>query len=187
MVTEIPWNAQLSEQLEWHWSTHLRPRLEGMTDAEYFWEPVEGAWSVRPAGEGSAPLQVGTGAYRCDFALPEPDPAPVTTIAWRLAHLVVGIFGERAHSHFDGPEITYPGFAYAGSADEALAQLDAGYDRWTRGVRALGEDGLRRACGPAEGPFADHPLSELVLHLNREVIHHGAEIALFRDLHLRLG
>jgi hypothetical protein len=31
------------------------------------------------------------------------------------------------------------------------------------------------------------PLAELVLHINREVIHHGAEIALLRDLYRRVG
>jgi hypothetical protein len=50
------------------------------------------------------------------------------------------------------------------------------------GVRSLGDAGLARPCGPAEGPFAEAPLAALVLHINREVIHHGAEIALLRDL-----
>ena len=44
-------------------------------------------------------------------------------------------------------------------------------------------EGLGRPCGPAEGPFADAPLAALVQHINREVIHHGAEIALLRDLY----
>ena len=43
--------------------------------------------------------------------------------------------------------------------------------------------GLVRPCGPAEGPYADYPLAELVLHINREALHHGAEIALLRDLY----
>jgi hypothetical protein len=30
-----------------------------------------------------------------------------------------------------------------------------------------------------------HPLAALVLRINRETIHHGAEICLLRDLHLR--
>jgi hypothetical protein len=30
-------------------------------------------------------------------------------------------------------------------------------------------------------------MATLVLHINREVIHHGAEISLLRDLYLRLG
>ena len=183
MAIEIPWNTQLNDQLEWHWSNQLRPRLDGLTDEEYFWEPVPGCWNVRPDGTGDAPMRVGTGEFRCDFANPEPDPPPVTTIAWRLAHVIVGIFGERNHSHFGGPEIDYPTFAYAGTADEALRQLDEGYERWVEGVRGLGEDGLQRACGPAEGPFEEHPLSALVLHVNREVLHHGAEISLLRDLY----
>jgi DinB family protein len=181
----VPWNTQLVDQLDWHWTHHLRPRWEGLDDAEYFWEPVEGCWSVRRAGEGDAPVQAGSGEWRCDYAFPEPTPPPVTTIAWRLAHLVVGVFGERCHSHFGGPPISYDDFAYAGTAAEALAQVDEGYERWIQGVRSLGEEGLQRACGPAEGPFAEHPMSELVLHIHREAIHHGAEIALLRDLYLR--
>jgi hypothetical protein len=52
-----------------------------------------------------------------------------------------------------------------------------------RGVRGLGADGLARPCGSAEGPWADHSMAELVLHINREMLHHGAEIALLRDLY----
>jgi hypothetical protein len=182
---DVPWNTQLLDQLDWHWTNHLRPRWDGLSDEEYFWEPVAGCWNVRRAGEGDAPVQAGTGEFRCDYAFPEPDPAPVTTIAWRLAHVIVGVFGERNHSHFGGAPISYDDFAYAGTAAEALEQVDAGFRWWVDGVRALGEDGLRRECGPAEGPYATHPLSELVLHINREVIHHGAEISLLRDLYLR--
>jgi hypothetical protein len=29
-------------------------------------------------------------------AWPDPEPAPVTTIAWQLSHLAVGVFGLRA-------------------------------------------------------------------------------------------
>jgi hypothetical protein len=31
---------------------------------------------------------------------------------------------------------------------------------------------------------ADHSLTELVLHIDREAIHHGAEIACLRDFYL---
>jgi len=33
-MTDVDWNDQLAEQLDWHWRVHLRPRLDGMTDAE---------------------------------------------------------------------------------------------------------------------------------------------------------
>jgi hypothetical protein len=36
--------------------------------------------------------------------------------------------------------------------------------------------------GPAEEGWADHPRGALVLHINREVIHHGAHVAALRDL-----
>jgi hypothetical protein len=49
----------------------------------------------------------------------------------------------------------------------------------------LGTDGLARPCGASEGPYANRPMAALVLHINREVIHHGAEVALLRDLYLR--
>ncbi len=46
-MADVDWNFQLAEQLDWHWREQLRPRLDGMTDAEYRWEPVAGAWNVR--------------------------------------------------------------------------------------------------------------------------------------------
>lgn len=180
----MDWNTHLLDQLTWHWDHHLRPRLAGLTDDEYGWEPVAGCWNIRPDGDpAAAPIAAGTGPSRIDFAMPEPDPAPVTTIAWRIAHLVVGVLGMRNHSHFDGPPISYEDHRYAGTADEALAQLQEHYERWVDGVRALGEDGLARPCGSAEGPFADAPLGALVLHIHREVIHHGSELCLLRDLY----
>jgi hypothetical protein len=181
----IDWNQQLVEQLDTHWQNQLRPRLDGLTDDEYFWEPVAGCWNVRPRGESTAPIAAGSGDYTIDFAMPEPEPAPVTTIAWRLVHVIVGVLGMRVASHFGGPQMDYQTFPYAGTAGEALRQLDEAYAAWIDGVRGLGADGLSRLCGPAEGPYADFSLAALVLHINRETIHHGAEIALLRDLYLR--
>ena len=50
-------------------------------------------------------------------------------------------------------------------------------------MHGLDPAALARPCGPAEGPFAAYPMAALVLHINREVIHHGAEVALLRDLY----
>ena len=177
------WNDQLVDQLDWHWQHSLRPRLDGLTDDEYLWEPVPG-WNVRARGAEVAPMGAGSGELTIDFAFPEPVPAPFTTIAWRLAHVVVGVLAARNAAHFGGPPADYMSWEYAGTADAALAQLDEQYARWIRGVRDLGEGDLERPCGPAEGPFADYPMVALVLHINREVIHHGAEICLLRDLYL---
>ena len=163
------WNPLLLDQLTVHWEHALRPRLAGLTDEEYHWEPVPGAWTVRADG--------------IDFEYPEPQPAPVTTIAWRLGHVVVGVLAMRNASHFGGPPADYATWSYALTADDALAQLDREVAVWRAGVTTLGDEGLLRPCGPAEGPYADQPLAALVLHIHRELIHHGAEICLLRDLY----
>jgi hypothetical protein len=179
----IDWAHQLAEQLDRQWRGRFRPRCEGLTDTEYFWEPVANTWSIRPRGHGRAAIAAGGGDFVIDFADPEPSPAPVTTIAWRLAHLITGVFGSRVGDHFGGPPVDYYAFRYAGTAAGALAQLDEVYAAWLAGVQGLGDAGLARPCGPAEGPFAESPMATLVLHVNREALHHGAEISLLRDLY----
>lgn len=181
----MDWTATLVDQLEWHWQSQLRPRLDDLTDDEYFWEPVPSCWNVRPRGTGTAAVSAGTGDFTIDYEFPTPDPAPVTTIAWRLGHLIVGIFGMRNARHFGGPPMDYENFDYAGTAEAALTQLDETYGTWIGGVRTMTADQLAAPCG--EPGFEQFPCAALVLHINREAIHHGAEIALLRDLHIRLG
>ncbi|WP_280257954.1 DinB family protein [Nocardia wallacei] len=183
-MTDQTWNPLLREQLRWHWSHQLRSRLEGLTDDEYFWEPVPDCWNVRPRGTGTAPVQAGAGAMTIDFAFPPPEPPPFTTIAWRLGHVIVGVLAMRNAAHFGGEPTDYQSFEYAPTAAAALAQLDSEYAAWLAGVESLGDDGLARPCGEAEGPYGDMPLATLVLHINREVIHHLSEVCLLRDLYL---
>lgn len=183
MTANLDWQEMLTEQLDWHWRTQARPRLDGLTDEEYRWEPVAGCWNVRPRGTSTAPMQGGSGEFVCDYAYPAPDPAPVTTIAWRLAHLTVGVFGARAASHFGGAPYDYMSYDYPGTAAAALADLDTTYAAWKAGVTGLDAAGLTEPVGPAEGQWADRPMADLVLHINREAIHHLAEIALLRDLY----
>jgi hypothetical protein len=181
----LDWNGALREQLQFHWESSLRPRLDGLTDAEYLWEPVPGCWSVRPRAEATTHEAAGGGDLVLDYALPEPSPPPVTTIAWRLAHVIRGCLAQRTASHFGGPPADYDTWEYADTAAGALAQLDAAYAAWQAGVETLGQEGLTRPVGPAEGLFAEAPYVDLVLHINRELIHHGAEICLLRDLYAR--
>ena len=164
---------QQADQLDWHWRNQLRPRLDGLTDDEYFWEPVPNCWTLHADGT-------------IDFEFPPPTPAPVTTIAWRLAHLI-DVFGPPTAPHFDGPAADH-GVGYCGTAEGALRQLDEGHDAWIRDVRRLGAAGLARPQGTmSPPPYADAPIAKLILHIHREVIHHGAEICLLRDLYLRNG
>jgi len=180
---EIDWNRALREQWEAHWHRQVRARLAGLTDDEYFWSPVPDAWSVRPRGSSTAPVQVGAGEFTIDYAFPEPVPVPFTTIAWRLGHVIVGGLAARNAAHFGAPAASYDTWAYAGSAAAALDQLEAQLDVWLTGLRGLGEDGLRVPVGAKE-PYPDAPMADLVLHIHRELIHHLSEVCLLRDLYL---
>jgi hypothetical protein len=46
----IDWNDEPVDQLEWHWQHQLRPRLDGLTDDEYFWQPVPDCWTISRRG-----------------------------------------------------------------------------------------------------------------------------------------
>jgi hypothetical protein len=183
----------LIDQVEYHLREFKRPRLDGLTDEEYFFDPSgDGAiWTVHPrTPHGERPptaIQGGSGEMVIDFAVPEPDPAPLTTIAWRLGHVIVGVLAVRSHSHFGGPPADYMSWDYAATADEALAQLDREYARWIEGVRSWDAEDLQLAVGEAEGDFAAYSRATLVAHIHRELIHHLAEIALLRDLWAHRG
>jgi len=178
----MDWNFQLVEQIDRHWTRRLRPRLEGLVDEEYLWEPVP-SWSIRLRGTAVSPAPIGVGEFVRDDAPDDPEPAPFTTIAWRLAHMTVDVLAMRSAGQFGRNPASWESWEYAGSADEALNQLDHEYQTWLAGLRGLGDEGLTRPCGPTENDWADEPVARLILHIHRELIHHGAEVACLRDLY----
>lgn len=169
----MKWKDQLLEQLTFHWDMQIRPRLDGLTDEEYLWEPAPGSWSIRPSEDGTV---------FPDWEFPEPNPPPVTTIAWRMSHVACGCFAMRTSSHFGDGSVGCENFSYAGTAAEGIASLEKHYAEWVSHIRGMDEEALWRPVGPAEGTWAEHPFVGLVLHINREVIHHMAEVSLLRDL-----
>jgi len=176
----------ITGQLDIHWQGLLWPKLAGLTDEEYNWEPVDGCWGLRPTEAG---------LVEYDFTWPPPAEPPVTTIAWRLFHISAGCFAERATRYFP-EQVSRPWtqkiwegpFDYPTDAAGALAFLDEAWTWWRQGLEAGGEAGLWRPLGDAEGniPYMqlgeEDPFVGLVLHIHREVIHHSAEILLLRDL-----
>jgi hypothetical protein len=130
-------------------------------------------------------MSFGTGEFTLDYGPPPHEREPVTTIAWRLGHLIV-VFASTNGEHFGRPATRESTFRYPGTAREALQQLDDKYQHWVQGVGSLGTAGLAQPQGypPA---FAHTPLAKKMLYETVEVIHHGAEICLLRDLYLRNG
>jgi hypothetical protein len=175
----VDWTNELLGQFDLQWNLAHGPSLETLTDGEYLWEPVPGCWSIRPAGPG------GRGEFEQTW--PDPDPAPVTTIAWRLSHLAVGVFGLRVSHHFGDGSLTHENAERPLTAKEGVAYFAEQALRWRSHIERLGADGLARPCGPAEGPSAESSMAELVLHVNREALHHLAEVSLLRDLYRATG
>jgi hypothetical protein len=167
--------AGLVQLSEYSWS-RTWARVDGLTDEEYLWEPVPGCWTIRRGGDG---------VFHPDWAAA--DPPPFTNIAWRMCHLI-RCYGERrnrvwlglpAEGGSDRFEVTAP---CPVTAAAALSSLAAAYSEWATVLEMLSEAALDERLGPVAGPFADSDKADFVLHMLDEFIHHGAEIALLRDL-----
>ena len=165
----VNWSRLIIEQAEFHWDVHLWPRLDGLTDEEFFWEPATNSWNVRKGDDGT---------FVADQTWPEPDPAPITTIGWRINHLIDN-YGRRANHYFD----TNVPDHVPGSAADGLAQLELSYRTWIDTVSALDDEQIQAPLGPKGEEYAEDPMAALIVHVAREGIHHGAEICLLRDLY----
>ena len=152
----------------------LDRRLQGLGDTEYLEEPVRGAWTVRRGDDGR---------WTADWADPDPDPAPVTTIAWRLWHLASGALASYLDRSPAGRPLAVTGTTWHGEAAPAVADLAVAAVAFRAAVTALGEEGIWQPLGPAWGGFAEASWADLLVHATDELAHHGAEIALLRDLH----
>jgi hypothetical protein len=122
------------------------------------------------------------GTWTADWADPDPVPAPVTTIAWRLWHLAVDCFDSYSSRLFGKTGTGLSGRTWVSDADTACALLGQAWSVFRTGVAGWGDDLLCRPLGPTWRANADRTNLDLALHAKRELIHHGAEIALLRDL-----
>jgi DinB superfamily len=169
------WPRELFNQFDLQWNLTHGPSLETLTDEEYLWEPVPGCWSIHPTGPG------GRGVI--EQAWPDPEPAPVTTIAWRLSHLAVGVFGLRASHYFGDGSLTHENAERPLRAKAGVAYFKEQALLWRSRIERLDEEGLSRPVGEPEHV----PVALLVLHVNREALHHLAEVSLLRDLYRVTG
>jgi len=162
-------------------------RIEGLTDDEYFWEPVPGCCTIR---------RTGSGTYRADdadrpVAILHPVTGagnpPFTTIAWRLWHLTE-TYGGRRNPQWLGVERPPGGFERddpaPGTADEAIGALDRAHAFWRDVLQELPVASWWEPMGSIAGPYSEEDKASLVLHQLDEQIHHGAELGVLRDLYL---
>ena len=157
----------------------LFARLEGLTDAEYLWEPVDDSLSIHPGDDG---------VFRVAALFPEPVPGvpdPVTTIAWRIWHIGnLCLRGYVIHFFEDVPDLG-DRHVWPGTAKEGIQALAEDWERFTSRIAALGDKRLLAPMGLGPGGWAGETYLKLALHALDEVAHHGGEIGLLRDLYVR--
>ncbi len=156
-------------------ANRLEQRCVGLSDHELLWEPVPDSWNLEPD-----PAHPGGWSYPYDFAPPEPH--PVTTIGWRLVHLAGDNWVYTEHAFGPGRR-NFPDLSVHGTAAEVLADWRASrapVESWLDG--ATDTDLVELRPSHLGAPL---PAGEVISILLDEQTHHGAEIALLRDLYLR--
>jgi DinB superfamily len=149
----------------------LRNRLVGLDDDEYFWEPVPGCWTIH---------RDDAGAWVADYAEPDPEPAPVTTIGWRLVHIADCKL--MYHEWAFGPaELTFPDLVAPATAAGAIARLEQGQRLLRSELEGLPDAALD---APRLTNWGERwPAWRIFWTMIDHDGHHGGEIGCLRDLY----
>ena len=183
-----------------------------LSDDEFFWEPVAGAWGVRRRIECTTPCPFGDGDWVADFdndvalrAMGTGNVEPMTTIGWLLWHIGsqpgrvadIDIFGggKSLASGWTSPYLTHhPVFS---RAPDATASLRAGWNAFRSALEAADDVQLElrtpgytyKAEPPRAGllalgpPGPERPVFLYVAATLNEISHHGAQMCALRDLY----
>jgi hypothetical protein len=173
-----------------------------LTDDEFLWEPFTTSWSIRRQDQCRTPDAFGAGEWVADFAIPEPAPVPMTTIAWLYWHIgslpgrlcdIDFLGGTRTMaSGWTSPYLTdHPVFT---SAAGAVTALRGGWQRLREAIARADDDQLEvttagytyapRVLPLAVGPPGPaHPATHFVAGTLNEISHHATQIGVLRDLY----
>jgi len=153
--------------------------LGGVSDEEFFWEPVAGCWTVHRRSESRGVNADGSGEWVIDWDPAEPKPAPFTTIAWRAVHIAGTnyLYWEYA---FGSASPTFD-LELPGNAADASGFLSDSQRPITQTLAELSDSDLDTMVQRRSGE--QRPVHRILAGLINEQVHHGAEISLLRDLY----
>lgn len=151
----------------------LDQRCLGLNDDELLRESVAHCWNLV-----SDESHAGGWSYPYDFDPPMPH--PVTTIGWRLVHLV-GVNLIYVEHAFGTASRNFPDLAVHGTAAEVLADWRASTDPISSWLGSADDEDLMTDRPSHSG--GTRTAGEVMRILVDEQTHHGAEIALLRDLY----
>ena len=152
----------------WH---YVRNLVAGLTDEEFFWEPVAHCWRI---------YQLDNGRWTYDYAIPDPNPAPLTTIGWRLVHLASCkvMYHEYA---FGAQRLTFPDLTIPHTAHDTICWLEEGHRLLEADLSMMVNDDLNRLVLTNWGE--QWPAWRIFWVMLSHDIQHGAEIGCLRDLY----
>ena len=161
-------------------SGRFQRALAGIGSNEFFWELCDDCWTVHHRSEKRAKHADGGGAWVIDYVAPDPVPAPVTTIAWRVVHVATVNFMYWEYA-FGPAKAKFPKLEIPETALDAIAWLSETQATLVETVAGLDDDELDVPRRTNWGQ--KWPTRQLLKTLLDEQIHHGAEAALLRDLY----
>jgi hypothetical protein len=151
--------------------TRLRARLDGLTDEEFFWRPVPEAWTIHEDKPGH---------WTYHYAIPDPDPAPTTTVGWQLVHL--GTCKVMYHEWaYGAARMTFPELDIPHAAADGLDLLEEGHKLLRRDLQGMSESELD---GPRKTNWGEiWPAWRIFWAMTDHDAFHGGMIGYIRDLY----
>jgi len=148
----------------------MRSRLHGLSEDEFFWMPVPDSWTVFQT----------EGRWEHHYAEPDTEPAPFTTIAWRLTHLAM--CKVMYHEYAFGPgRLTWLTLETPGSPEAAIEMLETGHALLTEDLAASTDPDLEREVPTNWGER--WPAWRIFWTMIHHDAHHGGELGALRDLY----
>ncbi|NIS83122.1 MAG: hypothetical protein GTO14_23625 [Anaerolineales bacterium] len=160
----------LAAQMDEAWEALYRA-LSGLSDDEFFWEPVPDCWTTHKNEHGR---------WIVDYELPEPKPSPFTTIGWRLVHIAACKIMYHEYA-FGAGALTWDELIYPHTAAGAITWLEEGQALLNRDLAALKDDDLP---APRLTNWGEQwPTWRIFWTMIHHDVQHGAEIGCLRDLY----
>lgn len=153
----------------------LIDQLDGLSDHEFFWTPVPKCWTVHQDVDG---------IWLVDYALPEPDPSPFTTIAWKIAHLASCKIMYHNHA-FAAGDLSWEELDIPHTAADAIDWLKDGHARLKSALAGLEDADLEPMRMTNWGE--ELPTWRIFWVMIAHDLQHGAEIGCLRDLYRGMG
>src|SRR5712691_610699 len=150
----------------------LRSRLHGLSDEEFFWQPVPNSWTIYRDPQ--------TSRWTYHYAIPDPMPAPVTTIGWQLVHVALCkiMYHEWA---FGAAKLTWPELDIPSTTDQTIALLEQGQALLRADLQTLAEAELDEPRKTNWGEL--WPAWRIFWTMTDHDAFHGGVIGYLRDLY----